>query len=152
MAKKPEEKKMSKGAQVGVGVGITAALVSAAGAYFLYGSKNAEKNRKKVKSWSLKAKAEVLEGIEKAKDMTKEDYDMLIDKTTKMYSKVKDASAEELIGFAKEMKSHWKTLEKKGEQKMKEPKAVAKKVVKAVKKVAKEAGVGAAAKAPAKKK
>lgn len=152
MAKKPEEKKMSKGAQVGVGVGITAALVSAAGAYFLYGSKNAEKNRKKVKSWTLKAKAEVLEGIEKAKDMTKEDYDMLIDKTAKMYSKVKDASTEELIGFAKEMKSHWKTLEKKGEQKMKEPKAVAKKVVKAVKKVAKEAGVGAAAKAPAKKK
>lgn len=146
MAKKTEVKKVSKGVGVGVGVGITAALVSAAGAYFLYGSKNAEKNRKKVKSWSLKAKAEVLEGIEKAKDMTKEDYDMLIDKTTKMYSKVKDASAEELIGFAKEMKSHWKTLEKKGEQKMKEPKAVAKKVVKAVKKVAKEAGVGAAAK------
>lgn len=117
-------------AAVGVGVGVTAALISAAGAYFLYGSKNAEKNRKKIKSWTLKAKAEVLEGLEKAKDMSKEDYEQLIDKTTKIYAKVKDASAEELMSFAKEMKSHWKTLEKKGEQKLKEPKAAVKKVVK----------------------
>ena len=138
MAKKTEGKKGGMG--VGVGVGVTAALLSAAGAYFLYGSKNAAQNRKKVKSWSLKAKAEVLEGLEKAKDMTKADYDMLIDKTTKMYSKVKDASAEELVGFAREMKSHWKTLEKKGEQKMKAPQVAVKKMVK---KVASAAGMPA---------
>lgn len=135
---------------MGVGVGVTAALLSAAGVYFLYGSKNAEKNRKKVKSWTLKAKAEVLEGIEKAKDMTKEDYEQLIDKTTKMYSKVKDASAEELMGFAKEMKSHWKSLEKKGEQKAKKPVAAVKKVAKKVTKTV--ATVMTKPKATAKKK
>jgi len=37
-----------------------------------------------VKSWTLKAKAEVLEGLEKAKDMSKQDYEQLIDKTTKV--------------------------------------------------------------------
>lgn len=132
-------------AAVGVGVGITAALLSAAGAYFLYGSKHAEQNRKKVKSWTLKAKAEVLEGLEKAKDMSKADYEQLIDKTTKVYAKVKDASAEELVSFAREMKSHWKTLEKKGEQKAAAPKAAVKKTVKKVEKAV------ASATAPAKK-
>ena len=132
-------------AAVGVGVGITAALLSAAGAYFLYGSKHAEQNRKKVKSWTLKAKAEVLGGLEKAKDMSKADYEQLIDKTTKVYAKVKDASAEELVSFAREMKSHWKMLEQKGEQKVAAPKAAVKKAVKKVEKAV------ASATAPAKK-
>ena len=39
--------------------------MAAAGTYFLYGSKDAKKNRKAVKSWALKAKAEVLEALEK---------------------------------------------------------------------------------------
>ena len=102
---------------VGIGVGVTAALLSAAGAYFLYGSKDAAKNRKSVKSWMLKAKAEVLDGIETAKDMTKEDYEKLVDTSVKTYSKLKSASAEEVIQLAKELKSHWKELEKKGEVK-----------------------------------
>jgi hypothetical protein len=143
--KKTEVKKSSNAVGVGVGVGVTAALISAAGAYFLYGSKHAEKNRKMVKSWTLRAKAEVLEGIEKAKDMTQEEYEQLIDKTIKVYGKVKNASADELMGFAKEMKSHWKTLEKKGARQAKVGEAAVKKVVKkAAKKV--EAGAKAVAK------
>lgn len=122
MAKKSAS--MSTKAEIGIGVGVTAALLSAAGAYFLYGSKDGAKNRKKVKSWALKAKAEVLEGIEKAKDMTKEEYEQLIDSSAQAYSKLKGASASEIVGFAREMKAHWKNLEKKGE----------KMVVKAIKK------------------
>jgi len=126
---------------VGIGVGVTAALLSAAGAYFLYGSKDADKNRKKVKSWMLKAKAEVLEGIETAKDMSKEDYDKLVDTSLKMYGKAKTASLEEVAVLTKELKSHWKSLEKKGEAKkqVSAVKAVAKKATSAPKKVAKKA-------------
>jgi hypothetical protein len=128
----------NKKVAVGIGVGVTAALLSAAGAYFLYGSKNADKNRKKVKSWMLKAKAEVLEGIEAAENMSKEDYERLVDKSVKTYSKLKDASADELLAFGKEMKAHWKNLEKKGMAKAKAAAPAKKAVKKAAKKAAKK--------------
>lgn len=128
----------NKKVAVGIGVGVTAALLSAAGAYFLYGSKNADKNRKKVKSWMLKAKAEVLEGIEAAENMSKEDYERLVDKSVKTYSRLKDASAEELVAFGKEMKAHWKNLEKKGAAKVAPAKKVVKKVAKKATKAAKQ--------------
>lgn len=140
MAKKsaPMKKNMSKKAVVGIGVGVTAALLSAAGAYFLYGSKNAPKNRKMVKSWMLKAKAEVLDGIEAAQNMTKEDYEKLVDRSVKTYSKIKGATPDELVAFAREMKGHWKNLEGKGLAGAIKA-AAKKKVKKAVKKVAKAA-------------
>ena len=58
MAKKKQS--VTNNQKIAAGVGLTAAAVAAAGAYFLYGSKDADKNRKTVKSWGLKAKAEVL--------------------------------------------------------------------------------------------
>jgi len=97
---------------VGIGVGITAAAVAAAGAFFLYGSKNAAKNRKAVKSWTLKAKAEVLEKIEQAKDMSKEEYEQLIDTVSGAYKDVKNASKVDLSIFKKEMKEHWTNIAK----------------------------------------
>ena len=60
--KTAKKKGMGTGAKVSIGVGVSTAVLAAAGGYFLYGSKNAAKNRKQVKSWALKAKAEVLEG------------------------------------------------------------------------------------------
>jgi flagellar basal body-associated protein FliL len=63
MAQKKVMKKMSTNTKVGIGLGLTAAAVTAAGAYFLYGSKQAPQNRKKVKGWVLKAKGEVLEAL-----------------------------------------------------------------------------------------
>lgn len=119
---------------IGLGVGITAAVAAAAGGYFLYGSKNAAKNRKAVKSWALKAKAEVLEGIEKAKDMSQAEYEQLVETVVGTYLTAKSASKNELNDFKKEMKSHWSGLVKSAAPK----KTVAKKVVKkAVKKVSK---------------
>ncbi len=131
------KKTLNKKAAVGIGVGVTAALLSAAGAYFLYGSKDATKNRKTVKSWMLKAKAEVLEGIEKAQDISKEDYEAMVNKSVKAYSKLKGASAAELGQFASEMKAHWKSLEKKG--------AVVKTAVAPAKKTAKKVAKKASA-------
>lgn len=111
MATKKKTQVTSKQA-VGIGVGITAAAVAAAGAFFLYGSKNAAKNRKAVKSWTLKAKAEVLEKIEQAKDMTKEEYEQLIDTVSSAYTGVKNASKVDLSTFKKEMKEHWSNIAK----------------------------------------
>lgn len=137
MAKKATKGAMNKNtkAAVGIGIGVTAALASAAGAYFLYGSKDAAKNRKVVKSWMLKAKAEVLEGLETAQSMSKADYEKLVDKSAQAYQKLKHASPAEALAFAREMKSHWKSLESKSKS---GGRTVKKAVKKAAKKVAKK--------------
>lgn len=105
--KKVVSSKVTKNQAVGIGIGLTAAAVAAAGAYFLYGSKSAAKNRKAVKSWTLKAKAEVLEKLEDAKDMTQAEYLTLIDGVAAAYKDVKSASRNDLATFKKEMKEHW---------------------------------------------
>ena len=142
--KKVAASKISKEQAVGIGVGLTAAAVAAASAYFLYGSKNAAKNRKTVKSWTLKAKAEVLEKLEEAQNMSQAEYLALIDGVAAAYQGVKSASKSDLSTFKKEMKDHWAGIAKSVAPKKKAAvkKAVAKKVVAAVAKVA--------AKAPAK--
>lgn len=138
-AKKPI---LSDSQKIGLGVGLTAAAVAAAGTFFLYGSKGASKNRKVVKSWILKAKAEVLEKLEQAKEMSQDEYEQLIDTVGTVYAQVKDASKVDIAGFKKEMKDHWNKIEKTAAPKKK---AIKKAVAKAVKKV--EAAPAAAKKA-----
>lgn len=121
---------------VGVGVGLTAAAVAAAGAYFLYGSKNAPKNRKMVKSWALKAKAEVLERLEKAQNMTEAEYNALIDSVAGVYGKMRGVTKSELAAFKKEMKGHWSRIKKSGV--VKEAKKGVTRAKKAPKKAAKK--------------
>jgi len=134
-----KKSKVTNNQVVGIGVGITAAAVAAAGAFFLYGSKNAAKNRKAVKSWTLKAKADVLEKIEDAKDMTKEEYEQLIDTVSSAYQNAKNASKVDLSTFKKEMKEHWQQIAKSavaGSKTAKKAPAVAKTAVKKATKAA----------------
>ncbi len=112
MAQKKSKNEMSTGQKVGIGFGLTAAAVTAAGAYFLYGSKQATQNRKKVKGWMLKAKGEVLEALEKAEAITEEEYRTLVEAASGAYSTVKNATAGEVKDFKKEMNDHWAKLEK----------------------------------------
>jgi 6-phosphogluconolactonase (cycloisomerase 2 family) len=134
--KAPAAKKITKEQAVGIGIGLTAAAVAAAGTFFLYGSKNAAKNRKAVKSWTLKAKAEVLEKIEQAKEMSQEEYEQLVDTVTTTYSGVKEASKADLSTFKKEMKDHWLSIAKTAAPKKKAAKKAVKKAVAPVKKAA----------------
>lgn len=156
MAAKKSSKKesLTSNQKVGIGVGLTAAAVAAAGAYFLAGSPNAKKNQRKVKSWMLKAKAEVLEGLEKAEEMTEDEFNQLVKTVSATYGQLKDASGADIADFKREMKEHWPKIVKQGKQVagtvskvVSKPKKVAKKAVKktakkaakkAVKKVAKK--------------
>ena len=137
-AKKPV---LTDNQKISIGVGLTAAAVAAAGTFFLYGSKGASKNRKAVKSWVLKAKAEVLEKLEQAKEMSADEYMQLIDTVGGAYAGLKEASKVDISTFKKEMKEHWNKIEKTA-------KPAKKAVKKAVAKVAKEV---ADATAPVKK-
>ncbi|MEY3784473.1 MAG: hypothetical protein RLZZ230_795 [Candidatus Parcubacteria bacterium] len=133
MAQK-KQTEMTSAQKISVGVGLTAAAVAAASTYFLYGSKSAAKNRKAVKSWMLKAKAEVLEKLEDAKEMTQDDYENMINTVATVYSELKTASRADIKSFKDEMKDHWKAIEKVAAPKKK----VAKKAAPAAKKVAKK--------------
>jgi hypothetical protein len=117
---------LSNKEKLSIGVGLTAAAVAAAGTFFLYGSKSAAKNRKAVKSWMLKAKAEVLEGLEKAQEMSQAEYEELIEKVSGAYAQVQAATKTDISGFKKEMKEHWQKIAKSAAPKKK---ASVKKVV-----------------------
>jgi len=102
-------KKVKKGSGGGK---LVAALVGAAAAgYYLYGPKGAA-NRQKVKAWSLKAKAEVLEKLEKAKDVSDKSYAETVDKVTAKYAKLKTVGDAEASKLNRELKRHWGAIKK----------------------------------------
>lgn len=136
------EKSASKTSQAGshTSIAIIGGLVAAAaGAYFIHGSKAAQKKIKQVKGWALKAKGEVLEKIEKIKEVDETLYQQAIDTVMKKYEGVKSIDTTELSAVAKELKSHWKNIKRE----LNSGKKVAKKTVAKVKvatvKVAKDA-------------
>ncbi len=88
------------------------AAAAAVGGYFLYNNKDAQKKIKKVRGWALKAKGEVLERIEKLKEVNEEAYKNVIDAVLSRYQKVSSIDASELIQVSKELKSHWKAIQK----------------------------------------
>jgi hypothetical protein len=145
MAKK-KQSDVTNNQKIAAGVGLTAAAVAAAGAYFLYGSTDADKNRKTVKSWGLKAKAEVLERMEDAKKMTREEYEDMVHAVAETYAGVKGATKKDLGEFAAEMKEHWDVIEDLASNKKKDVNKAVKKVTKSAKKTAKKAPKKAAKK------
>lgn len=115
---------MKKSSNVGTKLGLAGlAVAGIAAGYFLYG-KDGAKNRKAIKTWTLRAKADVLEKLEKAKEVSEDTFHSVVDEiSTKYGSKVKDISPEDVALFAKDLKKHWKDI--KGTL---TPKVVAKKL------------------------
>lgn len=121
--KKEEEKKCCSS----LGVAIVAA--AAAAGYFLYGSKNSVKSRKKIKGWTLKAKGEVLERIENLKDVSEDEYNKIIDSVSAKYSKLKNVDEEEVQESMNDLRRYWKNIQKEIEPKKKKIVKGAKKIV-----------------------
>lgn len=150
MAKK-KTLELSSSQKLGLSVGLTAAAVAAAGAYFLYGSDEAANNRKKVKGWALKAKGEVLEALEGAEHMTEEQFGAVVEKVLATYNKARTLSKSDVKSFKAEMMESWGGLIESGAAKLLTAEQVAKKTAKKVtKKVTKTAKVLTGSK-PAKK-
>lgn len=106
------EKKHNLAKDVMVGAGIAAVVAAAAGTYFLYGSKNAAKNRKVVKGWALKAKGEVLEKLENLAEVNEEIYHKVVNDVSNKYQALKSIDKKDVMNFADELKKHWKGIEK----------------------------------------
>lgn len=115
----------------GSGLGLALAAAAAAGVYFLYGSKDAAKNRKVVKGWTLKAKGEVLEKLEQVKgELTEENYHKIVDSVVNKYNSVKEDRGEAVAALVKDLKGHWKSIKKHVGGASKATKKTVKKVVK----------------------
>jgi uncharacterized protein HemX len=100
----------AKGAGFGLALA-AAAAAAAAGAYFVYG-KDGAKNRKKISSWALKAKGEVLERLEKMKEVDQQAYAKVVDAVTARYAAVKGVDKAELAQMVRELKGHWDSIAK----------------------------------------
>lgn len=101
------ENKKNKGHATGVGIGLGMIAALAAGAYFLYGSKDGAKRRVKIRGWMLKAKGEILEKIEKMKEVNEEAYNSVIASVMSKYAALKNVDKTEVAAMVSDMKKHW---------------------------------------------
>jgi len=104
---KKTEKKPNVMKKIALGAGL---VTLAAAGYLLFGP-NGKSNRKAIKGWTLKAKGEILEGLEKLQDVTEDKYNAIVTAVAKKYAKAKNALPEEVAKFEKEARKHWKAIE-----------------------------------------
>ncbi len=76
----------------------------------MYGTKAGKKQRQKMKSWTLKMKADVMDGVESMKDWSEDAYHKVVDGVAKKYKQMKKVDAAELAVLAADLKRHWKNI------------------------------------------
>lgn len=97
---------------IGVGAALTAAAAAtAAGAYWLYGSQNAEKHRKMAKSWMLKARAEVMDAVSALQDIDKKAYMDVVETVLQKYRGVAGVTTGEIAHMLKDFKGSWEHMQ-----------------------------------------
>jgi gas vesicle protein len=102
----------AKSSNVGkiVAAGAGAIALSAA-AYLLFGPEG-KKHRKDLKSWMIKMKAEVMEKMEEAQELTAPTYEAIVNEVSEKYKALKHVSADDLAKEASSLKKHWKMMAK----------------------------------------
>lgn len=96
---------------VAIATGITGLLVAATlGTNFLFNTKKGKQSLKHIKSWAFKMKAELLEKLEKAKDINEAIYTKIVEELAEKYKKVKGMTVEEVQEMTQELKSQWKKI------------------------------------------
>ena len=80
-----------------------------AGAYFFLGPKG-KKHQKHAKAWAIKMKGDVVEKLEKAKEISEPVYHEIINSVSKDYEKGMKAGKAEIDELATDLKKHWKTI------------------------------------------
>lgn len=96
----------NKGSGISAGMGIAALAAAAAGAYYFYG-KDGSKHRKNLKSWAVKARGEVMERVEKLRDVSQDTYSKAVEQVMDKYKRVKNIDPRELAELGAELKGHW---------------------------------------------
>lgn len=102
------EQKTKQIAVATAGIAVGLAALTAAG-YFVFGP-NGKKNRIKIRGWTLRMKGEILERMEKVKELNPEVYNAIIDEVSAKYGKLKYISAIELATLVTDLKKHWSAI------------------------------------------
>lgn len=110
-------KKTTNKSSVGnaVAIGATVAALSV-GAYILFGP-NGKSNRKAVKGWAVRMKGEIIEKLEKVKDVTAPIYEKIVSEVADKYAKLKNIDAQDLEAEVATLKKHWKAMTKSATKK-----------------------------------
>lgn len=132
MAASKNESNMGKMVAAGAGV-----VALSAAAYLLFGPEG-KKHRKDLKSWMVKMKAEVMEKMEEAQELTVPVYEAIVNEVSEKYKALGNIDPTELSKEADALKKHLKMLQREAKAKLME-------------KLSKKAAPKAKAKAPAKK-
>lgn len=104
-------KKENHNHNIAIAAGITGLFASALlGAHFLFNTEKGKKSLKHLKSWSFKMKGELLEKLEKAKEIDETTYTKIVDDLSAKYQKIKGMTVEEVSEITKELKSNWKKI------------------------------------------
>ena len=90
---------------------IGAGLAGIAAAYFFLGPKG-KIHQKKTKAWAIKMRADVVEKLEEARDMSEPAYHQIIDSVAKEYERKAKVGREEIQSLANDLKKHWKLISK----------------------------------------
>jgi hypothetical protein len=86
--------------KVKLGLGAAAGLF--AGSHFLFGnSETAKRNMKKLQGFAIKMKGEVVEKLEKAKQLSEPIYNQIVDDVSKKYKKIEAGQLNEVIADLK---------------------------------------------------
>lgn len=88
-------------------IGAVASVI--AGAYYLYGSKEGEAKRKQIAAWSVKMKGEVLQGIEKLKEVSEPTYKEVVKRVSEKYKQVDKTELKKVVD---ELYSTWNKMKK----------------------------------------
>lgn len=91
-------------------------VATAIGGYFLFGSKNARKNRQKIDNWIENAQEDVMTQIKKIKKISKDKYYEIVDEISDKYSKLKEVGKEKADELRLELKSKWEQIEKEAHE------------------------------------
>ncbi|MFA6294907.1 MAG: hypothetical protein WC666_00595 [Candidatus Paceibacterota bacterium] len=106
-----KKKTIKKSSSIAKYTAIGAGLASIAAAYFFLGPKG-KKHQKQTKAWAIKMKADVVEKLEEARDMSESAYHQIIDSVAKEYEQKAKVGREEIQSLAKDLKKHWKLISK----------------------------------------
>ena len=100
-------------------VAVTAGIAAlTAAAYLLFGPEG-KKHRKDLKSWMIKMKGEVMEKMEKAKDLTAESYEQILHAVEAKYKSMKNVDADMLAKEVADLKKNWRAMVKNAKPKAK---------------------------------
>ena len=107
----PQKKVEKKSQMMPLGL-LGASLVGLAAATYFFFGPGGKKNQKNTKAWAIKMKADVIEGLEKARVVSEPAYRAIIDAVAAKYEKKLKSSPKEVQALAQDLKKHWRTFVK----------------------------------------